>query len=809
MAAADAAPAPKAEGDYPDYDNDLRRIVDFFMDFKALPAASFDDSEPQEPVAKYRQMLEEIRKRDRTGLPVELGDMLTFTGSPDADDADAPEKDRFSYVELVRRIQSNAKRYLDVISGAADFCVEELATEAAERGEDPAGGAAGQGVAVAADGSAMVTGSDDVFDVLQRHRLQAAREAARANGAAEGAEAVAEASAFPAELRRRFEVRLLPVPDMPVRSLREVRARDIGHLVRIRAMVIRASDVKPLAKVITYTCDECGYEIYQEVTSKQFMPLGQCPSPVCKDNKLDGTLHMQTRGSKFVRYQELRVQELPDQVPVGHIPRTVTLVARGQLARELQPGDVASLAVIYTPTPYTGFRAMRAGLTADTFFEVQAVQKDKRRLDATEVLDSGTVSLIDELASDDQVYSRLARSIAPEIYGHEDVKKALLLQLVSGVTKAMSDGLRIRGDINVCLMGDPGVAKSQLLKHIAKVAPRAIYTTGKGSSGVGLTAAVLKDAVTGELTLEGGALVLADMGICCIDEFDKMDESDRTAIHEVMEQQTVSIAKAGITTTLNARTAVLAAANPLYGRFRRISRDPYQNLLRNVNLPAALLSRFDLVFLILDKVDMDNDLALAKHITYVHQNAQHPPLDFEPVEPSVLRSYVQAARVLEPAVPRSLQGFIAEAYVGMRQREAAGAAKGGGGRGVMTARQLLSILRMAQAHARLRFSAEVEEDDVREAIRLVNSSTSTLLEEDDAATQARDRDPVSRIFAILREIFAARADTDFVTTRELRERVTRAGFSEAQLQETLVQYEELGLLKQNASKTQVHFVLAD
>jgi len=227
---------------------------------------------------------------------------------------------------------------------------------------------------------------------------------------------------------------------------------------------------------------------------------------------------------------------------MGHIPRTMTVHLTESLTRSVTPGDVVSMHGIFLPVPYTGFKALKAGLLTDTYLEAQYVDKLKKQYSQMEA-NAQADAAIEELRQNPDLYSRLAKSIAPEIWGHEDVKKALLLLLVSGVSKETSDGMKIRGDLNVCLMGDPGVAKSQLLKYISKIAPRGVYTTGRGSSGVGLTASVARDPVTEEMVLEGGALVLADNGIACIDEFDKMDDSDRTAIHEVMEQQTISISK--------------------------------------------------------------------------------------------------------------------------------------------------------------------------------------------------------------------------------------------------------------------------
>ncbi|KAL1505170.1 hypothetical protein ABEB36_004792 [Hypothenemus hampei] len=716
-----------------DYDKERETLKTFLMEY------CVQDDEGQKNF-KYASQMTKLAHREQVALYIELDDLSDYND------------------ELAQEVIKNTRRYSTLISEV----VYEMLPTFVER--------------------EIV--AKDALDVYIEHRVMMEQRARQPN------EQRDPRNRFPQELMKRFEVYFKDLSTRKHQPIREVKADQLGKLVTVRGIVTRCTEVKPMMCVATYTCDQCGAETYQPIASMSFMPETLCPSEDCKINKSGGRLYLQTRGSKFIKFQEIKIQEHSDQVPVGHIPRTLTVFCRGEVTRQALPGDHIAITGIFLPLVRQGFRQITAGLLSETYLDAHRVISLNKTAEDETNANQLTPEEIAVLTEDD-FYGKLAMSIAPEIYGHVDVKKALLLLLVGGVDRR-PDGMKIRGNINICLMGDPGVAKSQLLSFIDRLAPRSQYTTGRGSSGVGLTAAVMKDPFTGEMMLEGGALVLADQGVCCIDEFDKMADADRTAIHEVMEQQTISIAKAGIMTSLNARVSILAAANPAYGRY-----NPKRTIEQNIQLPAALLSRFDLLWLIQDKADRDNDLRLAKHITFVHQNCKQPPTQNEALPMSVMRKYIALCKLKEPAIPEDLTEFIVNAYVELRRE-----ARNSNDMTFTSARNLLGILRLSTALARLRLSNVVEKADVNEAIRLMEMSKDSL----NQTFEYKGYRPLNvhdKIFAIIREL-AGNEKT--VKIADILEKCATKGYGPDQVDSCIEEYEELNVWQVNQTRSRLTFI---
>lgn len=742
---------------------------------------------------KYMSQLEQIFRRQRKTLVIDVDDVYKWGTVGDSFTVDSR---RGTSGLLHDDVVQNARRYQQLFSEAADEIIDDM------RASNP-------------DGPQIDPDDPDNLAVLVETRRQREEAFRRAQAASENLPTTGVPTAtsvpagpaadprnlVPAVMTRTYQTVIVPRQNEKSVPLRSVRSEHVGNLVSVTGIVTRVTEVKPRVVAAVYVCHGCGYEVYQEVTGRSYMPVMTCPTQNHTQGS-DAQLMPNYAACKYVKYQELKLQEPADQVPIGNIPRTLSVKLNGELTRACTSGDVVKVSGIFLPVPFTGYRAMKAGFLADTFLEATHVSQLKKSYD-DEFIDDDTKHELHVLRHDPNIYDRLSKSIAPEIFGHADVKKALLLLLLGAPPKRMPDGMRLRGDIHICLMGDPGVAKSQFLKHIVKISPRAVYTTGKGSSGVGLTAAVMRDPVTNELMLEGGALVLADMGIACIDEFDKMNESDRTAIHEVMEQQTVSIAKAGITTSLNARTSVLAASNPAYGRYNR-NKAPAEN----INLPAALLSRFDLLFLLLDVPDSDVDLKLARHVTHVHRTGNHPSLGFEVVDAKVIRAHIAEARKVNPTIgDGTLSEYLVSNYVAMRSTEVE---DGREAKEYTSPRVLLSVLRLAQALCRLRLGDTVQRSDVDEALRLMEASKASLgtsgrrRRGDDDADEADldallergddddEGNRVWRIYSLISEYMdkEVRTVVDIDTAERLCE---ENNFSREELMKAIEQYEDMNI----------------
>lgn len=528
----------------------------------------------------------------------------------------------------------------------------------------------------------------------------------------------------------------LPIFD----QIRDIRQAHLNCLIKIKGVVTRRTGVFPQLREVMYDCGKCGFivgPIFQQKGGDETRP-GSCPE--CQSK---GPWRVNAEKTVYRNYQKMTLQESPGEVPAGRIPRSKEIILLHDLIDQARPGDEVEITGIYTNNFESSLNRANGFPVFSTYVEANHLSRTGDVNAATNLTDEDKEE-IRRLARDPQIARRIVKSIAPSIHGHDDIKAGIALALFGGQEKFVKGKTKLRGDINMLLLGDPGVAKSQFLKYVEKTAGRCVYTTGKGASAVGLTAAVHKDPVTREWTLEGGALVLADRGVCLIDEFDKMNDQDRVSIHEAMEQQSISISKAGIVASLQARCSVIAAANPVGGRY-----DSSRTFSDNVELTDPILSRFDIMCVVKDVIDPVLDERLARFVVGSHVRS-HPRFEasgaepatgagnpspltantavpdglaatsadaVEPVPQELLRKYVAyAKRFVKPKLSSGDLPKISQVYAELRRESVTREGM------PVAVRHIESIIRMSEARAAMRLSEHVSSEDIDAAIAVMLAS---------------------------------------------------------------------------------------
>lgn len=601
------------------------------------------------------------------------------------------------------------------------------------------------------------------------------------------------------DLKDSVNLRITDLPRDAKVDIRHLRAKHLGKLVAVEGLVRKATSVKPRMTYALFKCARCGAEIWEEQRGVIMREPLMCSNPDGSCNKQATHFDLDPKESVYVDTQKIEIQESPEGLRGGAQPERMTGFVEDDIAGVITAGNRITINGIIRS-------AEKPDRDKSTVFEIYmdilSIEFEQHEYDEIQITEEDELTIL-EMSRDPMLFENIISSISPTIHGMNEVKSAIALQLFGGCNKEMDDGTTIRGDMHVLLVGDPGVAKSQVLRYMSMLAPRGIYASGKSASAAGLTAAAVKDEFgDGRWTLEAGALVLADKGLACIDELDKMTSQDRSSLHEAMESQKISVAKAGITATLQCRCSMLAAANPKYGRFEMDG----ATITNQIDLPPALMSRFDLIFVLTDKPNAKVDREITTHILNVHRRGEARQLeDDAPMivgvdvkrirdetsnirptyEQEILRKYVAYSKRIVPIMSDEAVSIIEDNYLRIRAMGA-----GEGDSVPITARQLEAFVRLSEASARMRLSPVVEASDADRAVNLVEYYLGKILAPDGGQWDIdnissnfakKDRDKLKVVLNIIRNF----GSPDGISEEELINHALSEGFSEDETRKQL------------------------